>query len=112
MSGEENGDRQPLMIAGFLASIHVSTFYFKGADKGRMMLTKLPKCPLLAYFCPILASWGMREDSEHTSQQGPFKNVASADRPRAGMPAPLATPKSALPDVMDDKALLIGLSVV
>ena len=76
-----------MMFARFLALIHVSTFYFKGADKGRMMLTKLPKCPLLAYFCPILASWGMREDAEHTSQQGPFKNAASADRPRAVMPA-------------------------
>ena len=42
----------------------------------------------------------------------PFTSTAAADRPRADMPAPLVTPKSALPDVMDDKALLIGLSVV
>ena len=68
MSGEENGDRQSLMIAGFLASVHVSTFYFKGADKGRMMLIKLLKCPLLTYFCLILLPWGVREAADHTAQ--------------------------------------------
>ena len=35
MSGEENGDLQPLVVTGFLASIYVSTFYFRGTDKDR-----------------------------------------------------------------------------
>ena len=60
----------------------------------------------------FLLPWGAREAADHTSQQGLSSRTAAADRPRAGMPAPLGTPKSALPDVMDDKALLIGLSVV
>ena len=70
MNGEENVDRHLLVVTSLLVSIHVSTFYFKGADKDRMILIRLLKCPLLAYFCSILASWGVREAADHTSQQG------------------------------------------
>ena len=90
VSGKENGNRRSLVVSSFLASIHVSTFYFKGADKGRMMLIECPKCPLLTYFCLILPLWGVRKAADHTSQNSlPFR-TAAADRPRAGMPAPIS----------------------
>ena len=87
MSGEESGERQTLVNTGFSASIHVSTFYFKGADKGRIMLIGCPKCPLLAYFDLVLVLWGVRE----YLTARPFTSTAAADRPRVGMPEPLAT---------------------
>ena len=89
MSGKENGDRQPLVITSLLMSIHVSTFYFNGAVKGRLMLIECPKYLLSACFCPILAPWGVREDADHTAQQGLSFRAAADDRPRADVPAPL-----------------------
>ena len=94
VSGEENGERRTLMITGFLASIHVSTFYFKGADKGRMMLIECPKCPLLTYFCPILLPRGVREAADHTPQQGLSQKPRRPTGQGQACPHPLVTPNN------------------
>ena len=58
----------PPVVIRFLASIHVSTFYFRGADKDRMKLINMLKFLLLAYFCQVLATWGVREAVDHAPQ--------------------------------------------
>lgn len=48
-----------LVVTGLWVSIHVFSFYFGGAGRGRMMPIKLLKWPLLTYFWLVLALSGL-----------------------------------------------------
>ena len=80
-----------MMIAGFLASIHVSTFDFQGADKDTIMLMKLPKYPLLAYFDLILPPWDVREAARNCREKGMserrLSGCSASSLPRLWSPA-------------------------
>ena len=80
--------------------------------QGQNYIDEVDQMSTIDMFLPHFTSLGCEGSRGSHLTTRPFTRTAAADRPRAGMPAPLATPKSALPDVMDDKALLIGLSVV
>ena len=80
--------------------------------QGQNYIDEVDQMSTIDMFLPYFTLLGCEGSRGSHLTTRPFTSTAAADRPRAGMPAPLATPKSALPDVMDDKALLIGLSVV
>ena len=90
MSGEENGDRQTLMNTGLLASIHVSTFYFRGAGRGQNDANEAVKMSTIDLFLPNFASLGCEGSRGSHLTTRLFTSTAAADRPRAGMPAPIS----------------------
>ena len=74
-------------VLGINPRFHV---LFQRCRQGQNDAYKANKMSTINIFLPNFTPWGVREAADHTSQHGlPFR-TAAADRPRAGMPAPIS----------------------